>query len=250
MKRGIAALLMMLALSVSTSIFANSSEIVLGQLRYRGGRWNPRPNSVRPLMNFVASHTSIEPGATTSGAVAVDPGSKELFNYPFVLWLGDQSFDALSVDEIDNLRRYLRFGGFLLVDDAQGSKGFGFEASVRRELGRLFPEAPLHPLPKEHAAFRSFYLLDGSPGRLATGNDLESIEVQGRTVVVLSHNDLLGAWARDAFGNWDYEVRPGGEAQRQKAFRLGVNLLMYALCDDYKKDALHVDYIMKRRRSP
>ena len=61
-------------------------------------------------------------------------------------------------------------------------------------------------------------------------------------------NDLGGAWARDAFGRWEYEVSPGGARQREMAFRLGINLVMYALCLDYKDDLVHTPFILKRRR--
>ena len=32
------------------------------------------------------------------------------------------------------------------------------------------------------------------------------------------------------------------------AFRIGVNLVMYSLCLDYKTDQVHVPFIMRRRR--
>ena len=40
----------------------------------------------------------------------------------------------------------------------------------------------------------------------------------------------------------------GGERQREMAFRLGINLAMYALCLDYKADQVHVPFILKKRR--
>ena len=69
-----------------------------------------------------------------------------------------------------------------------------------------------------------------------------------RLAVLYSPNDLLGALARDSLGTWEMEVVPGGEGQREKAVRLGVNLAMYALCLDYKEDQVHIPFIMKRRR--
>ena len=41
---------------------------------------------------------------------------------------------------------------------------------------------------------------------------------------------------------------PGGEPQREQAYRLGINLVMYALCLDYKDDHTHVMRLLKRRR--
>jgi hypothetical protein len=70
----------------------------------------------------------------------------------------------------------------------------------------------------------------------------------GRLAAVYSRNDLGGAWSRDDRGDWEFEVVPGGEEQREVAFRLGINLAMYATCLDYKDDQVHLPFILKRRR--
>ena len=95
--------------------------------------------------------------------------------------------------------------------------------------------------------FRSIYLLRTPAGRVIAQPFLEAVITDGRAVVVYSQNDLGGAWARDSFGQWEYDVVPGGALQREQAFRLGVNLAMYALCLDYKTDQVHVPFIMRRR---
>ena len=76
---------------------------------------------------------------------------------------------------------------------------------------------------------------------------LEAQVLDGRLAVVYSQNDLGGAWARAELGDWEYDCTPGGEPQRETAFRLGVNLAMYALCTDYKDDAVHLPFILRRR---
>jgi len=76
---------------------------------------------------------------------------------------------------------------------------------------------------------------------------LEGQAISGRLAVVYSQNDLGGAWARGPLGEWEYDCTPGGEAQREAAMRLGVNVAMYALCTDYKDDAVHLPFILKRR---
>ena len=59
-------------------------------------------------------------------------------------------------------------------------------------------------------------------------------------------NDLGGAWAPPSWG-LGVPVHTRREAQRETAFRLGVNLAMYALCTDYKDDAVHLPFILRRR---
>ncbi len=43
-----------------------------------------------------------------------------------------------------------------------------------------------------------------------------------------------------------YPCVPGGEAQREMAYRFGVNLVMYALTGNYKSDQVHVPAILER----
>jgi len=151
-------------------------------------------------------------------------------------------------NEIAELRRYLSYGGFLLVDDASATRGGAFEQSARQIVSRIVPGAQLSRVPRDHVLYKSFYLLDGPSGRAATTPDLEGLELAGRLAVLYSGNDLIGALARDALGTWEFEVTPGGELQREKSIRLGVNVAMYALCLDYKEDQVHIPFIMKRRR--
>jgi hypothetical protein len=41
-------------------------------------------------------------------------------------------------------------------------------------------------------------------------------------------------------------VTPGGEAQREMAYRFGVNVVMYVLTGNYKADQVHVPAILER----
>ena len=41
-------------------------------------------------------------------------------------------------------------------------------------------------------------------------------------------------------------VVPGGERQREMAFRFGINLVMYALTGNYKEDQVHVPALLER----
>jgi hypothetical protein len=46
---------------------------------------------------------------------------------------------------------------------------------------------------------------------------------------------------------WEFECLPGGESQRELAFRLGINLILYALTGNYKEDQIHVPFIKRRQ---
>ncbi len=220
-----------------------ASMLEIGHVQH-GGSWDPRPNALRRLAWELSRRTSIEP-ANSAPAVRLDqPG---LHRTPMLYLSGSGPMPAFSEPERAALRRFLQYGGFLLVDSADGSDGGGFDAAIRAELARVLPASPLAPLPREHVLYKSFYLLDRQGGRLLVKPWVEAQLLDGRAAVIYSQNDLGGAWARTELGEWEYPCTPGGEAQRETAIRLGVNLAMYALCTDYKDDAVHLPFILRRR---
>jgi hypothetical protein len=210
-----------------------------------GGAWDARLSGLRRLAWELQRRTSVE---VLTDARPVPLSSPRLFDSPFLYFGGDGAFPALAAPEVENLRRYLTYGGLLLADANDGSDGGGFDASFRREMARVLPQAPLAPLPQEHVVFKSFFLLDVAPGRLLTKPHLDAALVGKRAAVLYSQNDLAGAWARDEGGSYAYDVSPGGEQQREFAYRVGINICMYALCLDYKDDAVHLPLILNKRR--
>ena len=216
---------------------------VFAQVHYRGGDWNPHPLSVTPLMEELMARTSVEAATARREVTLTD---RDLFNYPFLYLAGKYEFDPFNPEEIDNLRRFLSYGGFLLIDDALGQPGYGFDKAVRRELQKIFPGNELKRLPSTHAALRSYYLLRRIGGVRIASPTLEGITLGNSTPVVYCQNDLGGAWERDQVGKWTNACTPGGEAQRKDAFHLGINLILYAMTENYKDDLIHVPFIRKR----
>ena len=226
--------------------FGAASKFTFAVIRH-GGNFDPRPTGLERIAWEVEKRTSVEVSLEPKIIDLTDP---DLFNYPFLVLTGDGDFPPFSEAEREALRRHLTFGGFLLVDDASGQPGGPFDQAARRELRAILPNAKIGRIPKEHVLYKSFYLLDGPTGRVQAATAADGIDLSGRLAVVFSPNDLEGAAARDSFGNWEMEVTPGGELQREHAFRFGINLVMYALCLDYKDDQVHVPFIMQRRHWP
>jgi hypothetical protein len=218
-------------------------QFVFAQVRYRGGDWTPHPLSVTPLMEELMARTSVEAASVRHEVALTD---RDLFNYPFLYLAGKYEFDPFSAEETDNLRRFLTYGGFLLVDDALGQQGYGFDKAVRREMQKVFPGNELKRVPGSHAALRSYYLLRRIGGVRIVSPTLEGITLGNATPVIYCHNDLGGAWERDQLGKWTNACTPGGEAQRKDAFHLGINLILYAMTENYKDDLIHVPFIRKR----
>src|SRR6266849_3112173 len=224
--------------------FGDQARLTFAQVRHLG-RWDPRPDGLSRLAWEISKRTSIETSPLVKPIGLADP---DLFRFPFAVLSSDQSFPLPADAEIASLRRYLSYGGFLLIDDASATRGGAFEQSARALVARIVNGASLSRVARDHVLYKSFYLLDGPAGRLLSTSDLEGLELGGRVAVLYSGDDLIGALARDSLGTWEYEVSPGGELQREKCIRLGVNIAMYALCLDYKEDQVHIPFIMKRRR--
>lgn len=207
---------------------------------------DPRPTAWRRLAWELERRTSL---VTVPDPVELPLSSPELFRYPLAILSGDRAFAVPSEADTIRLRRYLTFGGCLFIDSAEGRAGGAFDASVRKLLQRVLPGDLPKRVPDDHVLWKSFYLLHDPAGRILASPVLEAIERDRRLAVIYTQNDLAGAMARDGFGRWEHVVVPGGEEQRERSFRFAVNLVMYALCLDYKTEQAHIDFIMRTRRA-
>jgi hypothetical protein len=201
-----------------------------------------RAPGLETLSAEVRRRTSVEAAAKP---VFVRLNEKNLFDHPFLILPVCNTLPLLSEADIQMLRRYLDLGGFLLVDNCQGRLKGAADQWIRAQLARIYPQRPLSPLSSDHSVFRTFYLLDRAWGRTLERADLEGIDLGDRTAVLLNSNDLLGALMRDAFGNPIYSV---SDRHREMAARQGVNIVLYALTLNYKKDQIHIPFILKRRQ--
>jgi hypothetical protein len=224
--------------------FGKSSKMGVAQLDLGAGTLL-RPTAWARLLYEVQLTTSIETAATV---VRLDPESPELFSHPFSVLVGDGRLPLLTETAVKKLRDYLTYGGFLFIDDSSGLEGSPFDGSVRSFLQQVFPTHPLVPLPSDHSLYRAFFLIDRPLGRVNTTPWLEGITLGETTRVVYCRNDLSGALARSPDGRNLFPVTPGGENQRREAVKLGINLMMYALTSNYKKDQAHVRQLMLEGR--
>lgn len=227
--------------------FGEASRFHFTQLIYRG-EWDPRPRAYKRLMASVDLRTSVETSFYRNTLKVEDP---KLFHNPFLYMAGKEGFEPFTEEEQKKLRRFLKLGGTLLIDDVSAEQSSPFDLRIREEFARILPEFSFSRIPGEHAVFKSFYLLYSASGRKIVKPYLEGITFadEDRTPVIYSRNDLGGAWSEDEFGKWEYECVPGGESQREISFRLGINIIMYALTGNYKKDQIHEPFIKRRQRT-
>jgi hypothetical protein len=183
------------------------------------------------------------------GPLGVDLEADDLAFFPLLYWPVDPSQPALSDRAIHKLNEYMKNGGMVLFDTRdQASGGQGLQRL--RELARGLDIPPLVPVPPDHVLTKAFYLIQDFPGRFAGGQLWVEVNEgrvnDGVSSVILGGNDWAGAWATDEAGRPLSAVVPGGEEQREAAYRFGVNLVMYALTGNYKADQVHVPAILER----
>jgi hypothetical protein len=177
----------------------------------------------------------------------IELADPDLFFCPFLFMAGRYAFEPFTAAEREILRRFLTFGGFMFAEDTVGAAGFEFDRSFRREMSAILPNNPLQRLPADHSVYQSFYLINRIGGRRMVKPYLEGISIGPWTPVIYSQNDLSGAWARDRYGQWVNECVPQGDIQRRDAFKTGINIIVYSLTADYKKDVIHHPFIKRRR---
>ncbi|MBI1274151.1 MAG: DUF4159 domain-containing protein [Alphaproteobacteria bacterium] len=201
---------------------------------------------LRALTEILKQRTAIDE-ISVSG---VDLARDELAFYPLIYWTASPASPPLQPTAADNVNAYLAHGGMILIDTRDGG-GANLDAPVPLERILRGVDVPaLMPLPREHVLLRAFYLLDGAPGRTEGGplwlEPESSARHDGVAGLLVGGNDWAAAWARDGNGKPLHAVMPGGERQREMAYRFGVNLVMYALTGNYKADQVHVPAILER----
>jgi len=226
-----------------SSVAPTFPQFFFTQIKYQGGGWDPNPQFLDSLMEELGLRTSIRGMKERRIITLSDP---DLFFCPLLYIAGKHEFDPFTPKERETLKRFLTYGGFLLADDSMGAKGFGFDKSFRNEMSRIFPDQEMKRLPPDHSVYRSFYLIETLGGRQKVNPYLEGVTLDQWTPVIYSQNDLSGAWARDRFGKWIHSCVPGGEPQRSSAFKAGINIIVYSLTSDYKKDLVHHPFIKRR----
>ncbi|MBI1206686.1 MAG: DUF4159 domain-containing protein [Azospirillum sp.] len=203
------------------------------------------------LALVLEQRTAVETGE----AMAVNLETDELAFFPLLYWAVTPSQPPLSEQGRARVNDYLANGGTILIDTRdQQYGGAPFGPSPGGQALRQFADGlaipPLAPVTPDHVLTRSFYLMQEFPGRYAGGEvwveAREERRHDGVSSVILGGNDWAGAWAIDRDGRPMFATVPGGERQREMAYRFGVNLVMYALTGNYKADQVHVPAILER----
>ena len=209
-------MLFIILLGLAASGKSQSYQIAL--LKYSGGGdWYANPTSLLNLIAFCNKNigTEINPEPAT-----VEVGSSEIYNYPFIHMTGHGNV-VFSNHDAENLRNYLIAGGFLHIDD-----NYGMDKFIRPELKKIFPELDLIELPFSHPIYHQAY---NFPSGLPKIHEHDKKAPQGFGLVYEGRLVLFYTYECDLGDGWeDREVHKDSEETRQKALRMGANIISYA----------------------
>jgi hypothetical protein len=191
----------------------------IGKLKYGGGGdWYANPSSLPNLFRFLKQNTRMNLALEEE---VVEPGSQALMQYPLVYMTGHGNVE-FTPQEQDNLRKYLRSGGFLFADD-----NYGMQQYIVREIKKLFPDIPLVEVPFSHPIYRQQWAFPNGLPKIHEHDGLPpkgyGIFIDGRLAVFLTYEcDLGDGWE-------DQPVHNNPEELRQKALHMGANVVLYVL---------------------
>jgi hypothetical protein len=217
------------------------------------------------LTTFLAQRTALE----AADPAGIDPARDELAFYPLIYWPIVPSAPRPSAEALQRIDAYMKQGGTVLFDTRDAieappgpggaARGPGMLA-LRNILSSLdIPE--LEPVSADNVLTKTFYLLKDFPGRFSTGQLwIEALPAEsednesnrparagdGVSSIIITSNDLAGAWAMRPDGQAMLPLVANEPRQREFAFRAGVNIVMYTLTGNYKADQVHIPALLER----
>lgn len=206
--------------SIIATAFTTTPTYKIALLKYNGGGdWYANLETSLPnLIKFCNDNlkTNINPEQGT-----VEVGSPDIFSYPFVHMTGHGNV-VFSTQEAENLRLYLTGGGFLHISD-----NYGMDKFIRPQMKKVFPELEFIELPFSHAIYHQKY---DFPNGLPKIHEHEGTAAQGFGLIYQGRLVCFYDYECDLGDGWEsFEIHKDSQEARQKALKMGANILQYVL---------------------
>ena len=199
-------------------IFSTLSAQDIAVLKYEGGGdWYGNPTALPNLASFCNENIDTKINEKSKN---VEVGDIDIFQYPFLHMTGHGNV-FFSDEDADNLRSYLLSGGFLHIDD-----NYGMQPYIIKELKKVFPNTELIELPTSHKIFSIAYKF---PEGLPKIHEHDGKRPQAFGIFNEDRLVLLFTFESDLGDGWeDPEVHNDPEDVREKALKMGANIVKYA----------------------
>jgi hypothetical protein len=211
--------LVSLVFIMGSAFQSGSPALKIALLKYGGGGdWYANletslPNLIRFCNQNIGTNLDAE-------QAIVEVGSPEIFNYPFVHMTGHGNV-VFSPQEATNLRNYLIGGGFLHIDD-----NYGLDQFIRPQMKRVFPELDFVELPFSHPVYSQKFTF---PNGLPKIHEHDNKPPQGFGLVYNGRLVCFYSFECDLGDGWeDPEIHRDSPEARQKALKMGANLVSYS----------------------
>ncbi len=190
----------------------------IGLMKYKGGGdWYANPTSLPNLAKYCNQNLGMN---LSTQIDEVEPGSADLFNYPFVHLTGHGNI-IFTDQEAENLRTYLISGGFLHVSD-----NYGIDKFIRAAMKKVFPELSFVELPASHPIYHQKF---DFPNGLPKIHEHDKKAAQGFGIIYEGKLVCFYDYECDLGDGWeDQSVHKDSDEARTKALKMGANLVQYA----------------------
>ena len=196
--------------------------------------WNTSPLALKNIAEYLEKYSNVK--ADYRYILTLDSDELLARKIPMILLQGHNTFEFTD-REAENLGRYLRDGGFLLVDDSRFLKGGPFDRAARSLIEKALAEdAVFEELPNTHRLYTIFFDFNGPPpgddvlstwdrpgGSKTIYEHLDAIFLDGRMVILFSNKSLNNAW------NYDHHWRPASGNNNVRQLQFGVNIVIFVL---------------------
>jgi hypothetical protein len=198
----------------------NAPTYKIAKLKYSGGGdWYGDRTALPNLIKFC--NENLKTNFDREDDI-VEPGSAQLFSYPFVFMTGHGNV-IFSDQEAQNLRKYLIGGGFLHIDD-----NYGLDKFIRPQMKKVFPELDFVELPVNYPIYHQKYSF---PTGLPKVHEHDGKRPQGFGLIYKGRLVCFYSFECDLGNGWEDLGTYAGDTPeaRLKALRMGANLVQYVL---------------------
>ena len=219
---------------------AYDARLTFARLRYsgsadpnfgmRGGGFNDLPpwahdypRAERNLMHILAEVTTVDP--FKEGSRIIDVGDVELMKYP-IAYMSEPGFWQMNDKEVENVRKYLQKGGFIIFDDFGGNHW----QNLATQMARVLPQARWIQMDAKHPVFHAFFQIGSLENLIPSYRGMpvflgifEDNDPKKRLMAVANYNNDLGE-------NWEYSDTGFLPVEASnEAYKFGVNYFIYGL---------------------
>jgi hypothetical protein len=196
----------------------------------RGGGFNDMPpwahdypRAERNLMHILAEVTTVTP--FVDGGRIIDVGDPELMKYP-ISYMSEPGFWQMSDKEVENFRKYLQKGGFVIFDDFGGNHW----QNLATQMARVLPQARWIQMTAAHPVFHAFFQIESLDNLIPSYRGMpvflgifEDNDPKKRLIAIANYNNDLGE-------NWEYSDTGFLPVEASnESYKFGVNYFIYGL---------------------